>query len=115
MPKTSTKASKATKKVALPAPRARRKNRNLPPGICRVEQPSTRTYGFVVRVGHRQSPKGWRPRFTAYFGDFSHGGKKEALAAAVKWLKTLERTGKAPEKERAKSPGRPRSKKSAKK
>ncbi len=114
MPKTSTKASKATKKVALPAPRARRKNRNLPPGICRVEQPSTRTYGFVVRVGHRQSLWRWR-RVTACC-DFSHGGKKEALAAAVvKWLKTLERTGKAPEKERAKSPGRPRSKKSAKK
>ena len=84
------------RKVALPAPRARRVNRNLPPGICRVEQPSTRTYGFVVRVGHRPSPKGWRPKYTAYFGDHSHGGKKNALAAATKWLKTLARTGKPP-------------------
>jgi hypothetical protein len=90
--------AKRRKKVALPAPRARRVNGHLPPGVCRVEQPSTRTFGFVVRVGHRASPKGWRPRFTAYFGDHSHGGKKEALAAAVRWLKRLERTGKPPAK-----------------
>src|SRR5262245_8516732 len=89
-------SSKKSKKVALPAPRARRVNRNLPPGICRVEQPSTRTFGFVVRVGHRPSPKGWRPKYTAYFGDHSHGGKKAALAAATKWLHTLARTGKPP-------------------
>src|SRR5574338_322411 len=94
-PRSSSKKS-ASKKVALPSPRARRVNRNLPPGICRVEQPSTRTFGFVVRVGHRPSPKGWRPKYTAYFGDHSHGGKKEALAAATKWLKTLARTGKPP-------------------
>jgi hypothetical protein len=49
-------------------------------------------------VGHRRSARGWRPRFTAYFGDFTNGGKKQALAAAVKWLKTLERTGKPPAK-----------------
>jgi hypothetical protein len=87
---------KKVQKVTLPAPRARRVNRNLPPGICRVEQPTTRTYGFVVRVGHRPSPKGWRPKYTAYFGDHSHGGKKAALAAATRWLKTLARTGKPP-------------------
>jgi hypothetical protein len=52
----------------------------------------------VVRVGHRPSPRGWRPRFTAYFGDFSHGGKKNALAAATRWLTILEKTGKAPAK-----------------
>jgi hypothetical protein len=52
----------------------------------------------VVRVGHRPSPRGWRPRFTAYFGDFSHGGKKNALAAATRWLTILEKTGKAPPK-----------------
>jgi hypothetical protein len=105
MPKKSSKVrrtsspKRATKKrVALPAARARRVNRKLPPGICRVEQPSTRTYGYVVRVGHRRSPKGWRPKFTAYFGDFSHRGKKGALAAATKWLKVLEKTGKAPVK-----------------
>jgi len=61
---------------------------------------STRTFGYVVRVGHRQSAKGWRPKFKAYFGDFSNGGKKNALAAAVKWLKTLEKTGKHPRRNR---------------
>lgn len=90
--------SARAKKVALPAARVRSVNRNLPPGICRVDQASTRTFGYVVRVGHRQSAKGWRPKFKAYFGDFSNGGKKNALAAAVKWLKTLEKTGKPPEK-----------------
>ena len=93
------KATAARTKVRLPAVRVRsRAYVGLPPGICRVEQESTRTFGYVVRVGHRRSPRGWRPRFTAYFGDFSHGGKKPALAAATRWLKTLERTGKAPEK-----------------
>ncbi len=94
----SAASARAPKKVVLPAPRVRSVNRNLPPGICRVEQASTRTFGYVVRVGHRQSAKGWRPKFKAYFGDFSNGGKKNALAAAVKWLKTLEKTGKAPAK-----------------
>ncbi|MEO8636768.1 MAG: hypothetical protein ABI587_15945 [Gemmatimonadales bacterium] len=93
------KASAAKAKVRLPAVRVRsRAYVGLPPGICRVEQESTRTFGYVVRVGHRRSAKGWRPKYTAYFGDFSHGGKKPALAAATRWLKTLERTGKAPEK-----------------
>jgi hypothetical protein len=104
MPKQNARGRKPTapsrgirrKKVALPARRARRVNRNLPPGVCRVEQPSTRTYGYVVRVGHRRSAKGWRPKFTAYFGDHTHGSKKSALAAAVRWLKVLARTGKPP-------------------
>ena len=94
----ASRTSKPVKKVTLPAARARRVNSSLPPGICRVDQASTRTFGFVVRVGHRRSAKGWRPKYTAYFGDFSNGGKKQALAAAVKWLKTLERTGKPPAK-----------------
>lgn len=87
-----------SRKVALPAPRARRVNRKLPPGVCRVDQESTRTFGYVVRVGHRASERGWRPKYTAYFGDHSHGGKKAALEAAVRWLRTLERTGKPPAK-----------------
>jgi len=91
-----TPRKKRAPKVALPAPRARRVNKKLPPGVCRVDQQSTRTFGYVVRVGHRPSPDGWRPRFTAYFGDHSHGGKKAALAAAVRWLGILERTGKPP-------------------
>jgi len=102
-PKTRTAARKPgtrkkTTRVTLPARRVRPVNPSLPPGICRVDQASTRTFGYVVRVGHRRTPRGWRPRFKAYFGDVSHGGKKNALAAAVDWLRALERTGKAPGK-----------------
>lgn len=79
-------ASTRIKRVPAPQRRRRRVNPTLPPGICRVEQASTRTYGYVARVGHRPSPKGWRPKYTAYFGDHSHGGKYLALAAATKWL-----------------------------
>lgn len=94
----SSKTRKKTPRVTLPAQRVRPVNPSLPPGVCRVDQASTRTFGYVVRVGHRRTPRGWRPRFKAYFGDVSHEGKKHALAAAVKWLRTLERTGKAPAK-----------------
>ena len=87
-----------SKKVSLPARRERRVNSGLPPGVCRVDQQSTRTYGFVVRVGHRRSAGVWRPKFTAYFGDFGYGGRKQALAAAVRWLRILDKTGKPPAK-----------------
>lgn len=99
--RTAARTSKPRKKspqVTLPARRVRPVNPSLPPGICRVDQASTRTFGYVVRVGHRRTVRGWRPRFKAYFGDVSHGGKKKALAAAVQWLKTLERTGKPPDR-----------------
>jgi hypothetical protein len=95
---TASPARRRSKKVNLPARRERRVNNALPPGVCRVDQQSTRTYGFVVRVGHRRSAGVWRPKFTAYFGDFSHGGRKAALAAAVRWLRILEKTGKPPAK-----------------
>jgi hypothetical protein len=77
------------------------KTRRYPAGITRVEQASTRTFGFVVRVGNRPSPRGWRPRFKAYFGDFTYGGKKNALAAAEKWLKQLLKSGKQPKQKPA--------------
>lgn len=92
----STATPRRSKKVALPARRERRVNTGLPPGVCRVDQESTRTYGYVVRVGHRRAGGVWRPRFTAYFGDFSYGGRKQALAAAARWLRILEKTGKPP-------------------
>ncbi|HXY29630.1 MAG TPA: hypothetical protein VEI06_02885 [Gemmatimonadaceae bacterium] len=63
-----------------------------------MDQPSTRTHGFVVRVDYRRTPKGWRPRHTAFFGDVRHGGKKKALGAAENWLKVLRKTGKPPRK-----------------
>lgn len=61
------------------------------PGISRIDQESTRTHGYVGRVGYRRTDSGWRPQFTAFFGDRSHGGAIEALRAAEKWLKATKR------------------------
>jgi len=74
----------------------RANGRRMPPGICRVDQESTRTHGFVVRVGYHKTAKGWRPKHTAFFGDASHGSKKKALDAASSWLKKVQRTGRVP-------------------
>ena len=61
------------------------------PGISRIDQESTRTHGYVGRVGYRRTDSGWRPQFTAFFGDRSHGGATEALRAAEKWLRATKR------------------------
>jgi hypothetical protein len=68
------------------------------PGISRIDQPSTRTFGWFCRYGYRPTPRGTRPRFTAFFGDASSGGKKKAFERAVAWLKFVQRHGKAPKK-----------------
>ena len=61
-------------------------NRSLPAGISRIDQETSRTHGYFVRVGYRKTTKGWRPKASAFFGDASHGGKSSALRAAEKWL-----------------------------
>ena len=61
------------------------------PGISRVDQPSTRTHGYVARLGYRQTDAGWRPAFKAFFGDASNGGPTGALKAAEAWLKVTRR------------------------
>ena len=66
--------------------------RSLPAGISRIDQDTTRTHGFFVRVGYRKTTKGWRPKASAFFGDASHGGKAGALRAAARWLKQTKRT-----------------------
>jgi len=66
--------------------------RGLTPGISRIDQPTTRTHGYFVRVGYRKTTKGWRPKASAFFGDASHGGKASALRAAERWLKQTRRT-----------------------
>jgi len=54
--------------------------------ITRIDQPSTRTHGFFVRVGWRYRADGsYGPKHTAFFGDASHGGKRKALHAAQTW------------------------------
>ena len=63
------------------------------PGISRIDQPSTRTFGWFVRYGYRPTSKGTRPKFTAFFGDATHGGKAKAMKAAMKWLKQVLKTG----------------------
>jgi len=100
MPRKSSTAARPSRKPTGTT-RARTTTRRastskLPAGICRVDQQSTRTFGYVVRLGHVSTPRGWRPKFTAYFGDFTYGGKKDALAAAERWARIVNRTGRAP-------------------
>jgi hypothetical protein len=67
-----------------------RKGRKASPGISRIDQDSTRTHGYFVRVGYERTTQGtWRPRHRAFFGDVSHGGKAKALRAAEAWLREI--------------------------
>lgn len=76
-------AKKGAKKVA------RKGASSSVPGISRIDQESTRTHGYFVRVGYHRTKEGaWRPKHRAFFGDASHGGKEKAFKAAVKWLKS---------------------------
>lgn len=61
------------------------------PGISRIDQPSRRTHGYFVRVGYRRTPNGYRPTLTAFFGDATHGGKKQAWEESETWLKKARR------------------------
>jgi hypothetical protein len=61
-------------------------------GISRIDQPSTRTHGWFVRVGFYERKDGtYVPRHTKYFGDFTHGGKTKALKAARLFVDKLQR------------------------
>ncbi|MEZ4588323.1 MAG: hypothetical protein R2909_18240 [Gemmatimonadales bacterium] len=68
------------------------------PGISRIDQPSTRTFGWFCRYGYHPTPRGTRPKFTAFFGDASHGGKRKAFDKALAWLKHVQRYGRAPKR-----------------
>lgn len=63
----------------------------LPSGISRIDQETSRTHGFFVRVGYRKTTRGWRPKESAFFGDKSHSGRRKALEAAEKWLRKTKR------------------------
>ena len=76
-------ATKSAKKVS------RRVGKSKIPGISRIDQESTRTHGWFVRVGYRRTKQGWRPKHRAFFGDKSHGGKTSALKAAEQWLNSV--------------------------
>jgi hypothetical protein len=76
------------KRKAKAAKKATRRSSNGNGGVSRIDQASTRTHGYFVRVGyHRTKDGAWRPKHRAFFGDASHGGKAKALKAANKWLK----------------------------
>jgi hypothetical protein len=83
--------AKAAKRGTGAAKKATRKARSSSTaGISRIDQASTRTHGFFVRVGyHRTKDGAWRPKHRSFFGDASHGGKAKALKAAMKWLKSV--------------------------
>lgn len=86
-----------SRRSSLPQPSA---------GISRVDQESTRTHGYVGRLGYRQTVTGWRPAFKAFFGDASHNGPAGALKAAEAWLRTTRRKLAAEEKAGTASAGR---------
>lgn len=73
--------------MALPTPTIR----NPGPGISRIDHAGSRTFGFFVRIGYQRTPRGTRPRHTAFFGDVTHGGKRAALKAAVRWANRVRR------------------------
>jgi hypothetical protein len=55
-------------------------------GISRIEQPSTRTFGWFVRIGFRTKRDGsYAPKHTKFFGDAGHGGARKSLRAARTW------------------------------
>ena len=56
-------------------------------GISRIDQPSTRTYGWFVRASFEKRPDGsYAPRHRKFFGDAGYGGKRRALRAAQEYL-----------------------------
>jgi hypothetical protein len=82
--------AKAARRGSGAAKKTTRRKSSSTAGISRIDQASTRTHGFFVRVGyHRTKDGAWRPKHRSFFGDASHGGKAKALKAATKWLKTV--------------------------
>ena len=69
---------------------AKRSRTNRPRGLSRIDQPSTRTFGWFVRVGYHERRDGsYGPKHTKFFGDASHGGKKKSLVAAEKFIRSI--------------------------
>jgi hypothetical protein len=82
--------AKAARRGSGAAKKTTRRKSSSTAGISRIDQASTRTHGFFVRVGyHRTKDGAWRPKHRSFFGDASHGGKAKALKAATKWLKSV--------------------------
>lgn len=106
---TTTRKATATRSSTKSASRARTNGAagaTRTPGISRIDQVSTRTHGFVVRLEYQRTATGWRPKHTAFFGDASHGGKDEALRAAESFVRKVKRSAKAGTKSTAKTAAR---------
>jgi hypothetical protein len=61
-------------------------------GISRVDQPSHRTHGYVVRLDYRRTAQGYRPQVVAYFPDKRHGSRRAAWAAAEQYAAKARRS-----------------------
>lgn len=58
------------------------------PGICRIDQPHKHNHGFFVRLARRGKIH------PAFFSDKKHGGREQALAAALAhYLKLRKKLG----------------------
>jgi hypothetical protein len=69
----------------MPKTRSRRPARRR--GISRIDQPSTRTHGWFVRVDwYKRRDGSYGPRHTKFFGDIGNGGKAKALKAAEAYV-----------------------------
>jgi len=53
----------------------------LPPGVSRTDEPRWRKHGYTVRMGWSPKHRG-QPKLKRFFGDYTHGSKREALRAA---------------------------------
>lgn len=61
-------------------------------GISRIDQPSTRTYGWFVRASfYKRRDGSYVPRYRKFFGDVTYGGKRRALRAAREYLAKVAR------------------------
>jgi hypothetical protein len=81
-------------------------------GISRIDQESTRTHGWFVRVGYFETKNGtYKAKHTKFFGDVGHGGKNSALKAAENFVKMVDK--KKPAKAAKKAPAKAKAKKSA--
>ena len=72
------------------APKKKRAAKSTRRGISRIDQESTRTHGWFVRVGYYETKEGsYRAKHTKFFGDVSNGGKAKALKAAEKFVASV--------------------------
>ena len=72
------------------SPKKKRAAKSTRRGISRIDQESTRTHGWFVRVGYYETKEGsYRAKHTKFFGDVSNGGKAKALKAAEKFVASV--------------------------